>query len=109
MGADFCFAYLPKCNMTPERIEIAKGLITDDEDSGRSRDDILAWFENYLDGDYDKSRDIGETAIRGVTYYITGGMSWGDSPTDYYDEFNALGQIFDWLEGWALEDNENTP
>jgi hypothetical protein len=41
---------------------------------------------------------------------VTGGMSWGDPPTDAYEHFNNLGQcapIMDLLLKWAREDMED--
>lgn len=30
------------------------------------------------------------TCEHGTTYVVTGGMSWGDSPTEAFDQINAL-------------------
>lgn len=43
------------------------------------------------------SREVCELYLPGLQYrcLITGGMSWGDSPTDAYDDFNACGMLED--------------
>lgn len=36
------------------------------------------------------SREISCLAFKGYNIYLTGGMSWGDSPTDAFDVFNRF-------------------
>lgn len=36
-------------------------------------------------------RDIALMRVEDRQYYFTGGMSWGDNPTDAYDKVNLLG------------------
>ncbi|MCS6273998.1 MAG: hypothetical protein H2169_06610 [Opitutus sp.] len=111
MGADFCFAILPICNMTPERIAQARSIIADDEEFEVSKEDILGYLDTYcagagsdIDG-YNGLRTVSHLHLHGLVYFITGGMSWGDAPTDEYTEFNLLdSQIGDLLEKWAGED-----
>ena len=40
-----------------------------------------------------QSRDISSIKIDGKYYWITGGMSWGDSPTDSYDIVNLIDSL----------------
>ncbi len=38
-------------------------------------------------------RQITSFSYKGETFYITGGMSWGDSPTDAYDTLVHFGML----------------
>lgn len=38
-------------------------------------------------------RDVTYTQHKGDVLYITGGMSWGDSPTDSFDTFNKFSSL----------------
>lgn len=111
MGADFVYAILPMCKITPERFAAATALIKafnvdeSDLDCGDpDHDAMLAAFVYYASGEFSCNREVGELALGGAIYYLTGGMSWGDSPTDTYDELNALGCIWSQLEAWSRED-----
>ena len=111
MGAEFIYSILPRCKITPERFAAATALIKafnvdeSDLDCGDpDHDAMLAAFVSYADGGFGGSRDVGELHLGGASYYLTGGMSWGDSPTDTYDELNALGCIWSQLEAWSRED-----
>lgn len=69
--------------------------------------DALAAFEEYPDGLW--SRDTGQLVIRGVSYCLTGGPSWGYAPTECYDRLNDLDRVpglFEQLEQWAIADGE---
>lgn len=111
MGADFCFAIIPVCKVTPEREAKLKLLVEDlfkdhDEDEfGHTKEDVLSAVDSYADS-FDCHREVGTMTIRGAAYYITGGMTWGDSPTEAYDELSVLDELFEQLEEWSLEDNK---
>lgn len=49
---------------------------------------------DYIDADY---RDCGLYKVGGRWALITGGMSWGDSPSDSFDDVNILSSIW-----WAV-------
>lgn len=40
---------------------------------------------------FTRRRDVGWFSRNGETVFITGGMSWGDAPTDLYRTFDLLG------------------
>ena len=105
MGADFTLATFPYFEMTDDRRERFRELIVNLPAS--ETDEFQEWYG--LDGDEDCSLedllDNIETACsvcsretstittyndKGERYElnVTGGMSWGDSPTDAYDAFN---------------------
>ena len=48
-------------------------------------------------------RDVAELSIGGYSVYMTGGMSWGDSPTDSFDSIQHLGNIVNWIDSWRTE------
>ena len=43
-------------------------------------------------------RDVAHLTIGDREVYLTGGLTWGDSPTDSYDPFQRLGEVI-----WKLE------
>lgn len=49
--------------------------------------DFTEIINNVFDGLQDGYRDITTISHKGDNLYITGGMSWGDSPTDSYNLF----------------------
>lgn len=44
------------------------------------------------------ARDVTRIIHKGDTIFISGGMSWGDSPTDNYDNFGKFNFLEDWKE-----------
>ena len=105
MGADFTLATFPYFDMTDDRRERFRELIVNLPAS--ETDEFQDWYG--LDGDEDCSLedllDSIETACcvcnretstittynnKGERYElnVTGGMSWGDGPTEAYDAFN---------------------
>lgn len=109
MGADFCFCLLPVCEMTPERIAEASALLVDDDDWGVSAEELAEYLDRYSKTDYRDSREVGTTYFDGIEYLVTGGLSWGDPPTDEYAEWSHLErQIGHLLMKWAREDTPNS-
>lgn len=122
MGADFVYSILPLCEKTDGRVAELKKLIEDatlddygkimppwqgfcDEgDFNDCKDDILAALDEYWDLQY--RRDVGLLCLdpRGITCILTGGMSYGDSPTDAYLVFEKLEGLWDYFEKYAKED-----
>jgi hypothetical protein len=119
-------AGLPAAELTDDRRkrlhEIVKGL-TDDvltmddlagDDVPAAADDVedarTALHEHVeLLGEAASRRDVAVLRLPYMPYPImfTGGMSWGDSPTEMFDTFAALAEvepIFEQLEGWAEDD-----
>jgi hypothetical protein len=105
MGADFTLATFPYFDMTDDRRERFRELIVNLPAS--ETDEFQDWYG--LDGDEDCSLedllddiesscstvDRETTTIttyneKGEKYElnVTGGMTWGDSPTDAFDAFN---------------------
>jgi len=104
MGADFTLATFPYFDMTDDRRERFRELIVNLPAS--ETDEFQDWY-GLDDEDYSLEKLIEDiesscstvsretTTItthnnKGEKYElnVTGGMSWGDSPTDAYDAFN---------------------
>lgn len=116
MGADFLLYAIPACNITAERRAALSALIDaipDDATPGwiDSPDDWRAHLEDAIEevANCEGRRDVCTARFEGMAYpmHFTGGMSWGDSPTDIADSFNALADasmILDKLHEWACQD-----
>ena len=104
MGADFTLATFPYFDMTDDRRERFRELIinlpaseTDEFQEWYGLDDEDYSLEQLLE-DIESSCSTVSRETTTITAYndkgeryelnVTGGMSWGDSPTDAYDAFN---------------------
>jgi len=104
MGADFTLATFPYFEMTEDRRERFRELIVNLPAS--ETDEFQEWYgldeEDYsleqLLEDIEASCSTVNRETTTITTYndkgeryelnVTGGMTWGDSPTDAYDVFN---------------------
>jgi hypothetical protein len=62
----------------------------DDEDESSRvffADMLIELYVNILNGD---RKDVAEWTIGGEQYLVTGGMTWGDTPTESYDVIEAV-------------------
>ena len=125
MGADISLSVLPYFTMTEERKSRLLCII--DDMTKEDLADLMYWhsdaknnpdkalkelkifarefFENYEDNIY--RRDVAILRFQEVQYAITGGMSWGEQPTDACDMFNTImdfGILYEIMEGMAEED-----
>jgi hypothetical protein len=114
MGADFTFATFPYFDMTEDRRERFRELIMNLPTSetneflewyGLDEDDCfhndLCSIPNNLLEDIETACSVRNRETSTLTTYndkgekyelnVTGGMSWGESPTDAYDTFNRAG------------------
>lgn len=125
MGADFTLAKTPVfkmtedrkqalaeelSNMTPQDYEnLRMDLFWDDESDTEIQEGCLEFIEQVMD--LGEPRDCGtgweynENGERMEVLY-TGGMSWGDSPTESYDLVSCLSYIpvSETIERFAIED-----
>ncbi|MEK9769533.1 MAG: hypothetical protein VW683_11480 [Betaproteobacteria bacterium] len=122
MGADFTLATFPYFNMTDDRRERFRELIVNLPDS--ETDEFQEWYglddEDYsleeLLEDIESSCSVVGSQTTTITTYndkgekyelnVTGGMSWGDSPTDVYDAFNRAAffeSIYDLAIDFSVE------
>lgn len=118
MGADFIYGVLPSCDVTDERRKELEDTIngfTEFEGMAEDRfetidemkESMLAAVETYDNSE--NRRDCSLLHLPDMTYnaVITGGMSWGDNPTEAEDDFNILADsstVWALLEKWAKED-----
>ena len=102
MGADFTLATFPYFDMTDDRRERFRDLIINLPAS--ETDEFQEWYGLDDEESYDILEDIESSCStvsretttitthndKGERYElnVTGGMTWGDSPTDAYDAFN---------------------
>ncbi len=131
MGADFLLYAVPKCQMTPKRLHLASQAVRD-----MSNDLILEYLEQneglqYAEEDRETAcrdyrkqllldveflqdpftRDVVDLDLVGCdrAYLFTGGMSWGDTPSDAAEIFQRLGscdRLWTLLNRWAVEDKK---
>ena len=128
MGADFMFSRFPRFEMTPERENEFEDTLQEILADPNEEVDFNRWF--CLDDEEDTSvfqevlgalHIIGETAVDsreavavrdftegGFAYvYYTGGMSWGDEPTEIFTHFNVAGffpEIYELALTFAQQD-----
>lgn len=110
MGADFLFAITPY----PKDWDAVRSRIEQQtpQDCLMFAEDFRGWMEdeytedqiveaimdelrtaaNEMDAPY--RRDCGDFAVNGKSYIISGGMSWGDEPTDAFSYI----WILDWFQ-----------
>ncbi len=104
MGADFTLATFPYFDMTDDRRERFRELIvnlpaseTDEfqewygvDDEDYSLEELLEDIESSCSTVSRETTTITTYNDKGERYElnVTGGMTWGDSPTDAYDAFN---------------------
>ena len=125
MGADMLLYILPACKITEKRRKVLCDLA-----AAVSQDQIPNEYENPEDWriaiaeaiDWvaecadrrTAPRDVVTCRLEGMPYaaHFTGGLSWGDTPTDSSDRFalfEACAALYDQLREWAIEDALNSP
>jgi len=122
MGADFMCTALPWCNPSRDRmIELVWaveekafgeepyfggwfGYDAEDQDPQVCKEIMIAAIEAYWY--LDARRDVSYLYLDDVWYLVTGGMSWGDVPTEAYEEFEKLEDLWPLLEKFAKKDRE---
>ena len=119
MGADFTLATFPYFDMTDDRRERFRELIvnlpaseTDEFQDWYGLDDEDAYNLEELLDDIETACSVCSRETSTITTYndkgeryelnVTGGMSWGDSPTDAYDAFGRAA-FFDSVYNLAID------
>jgi hypothetical protein len=116
MGADMMIWIIPAFEMTDKREQILLKFIKDMKevpayydhlDLQDFKDAAIAIIKDYphLDG----RRDVCCVYIKNIPYLMTGGLSWGDTPTDAADSFDYIcnwDKFWDIAELWAEMDQE---
>lgn len=106
MSAEFLCIVIPCANMTKPRLAKAARQLTDLHTDKKEREAALAALERYaswdlLDGECARLTPDPETSIR---WYIAGGSTWGDEPSEEYTALCYLDPIYELLLGWARKD-----
>jgi hypothetical protein len=129
MGADFMCSSVPAAHISNTREEELKRIVADateddfvdliaycygeieaseqESEWSGAKELILGHIETFAGvGD---SREVGRCSWPGMDHdvFITGGMSWGDSPTEAFESFNIIGlfpPVYNQLEEWAKQD-----
>ena len=126
MGADFLYALAPMYRVTPERLSELRVAIYDiPAQTLREYDDAYCLFGTdnsieqremltaaclFLGEQYEGTcRDTAILKTHGMDWraVITGGLSWGDSPTDSFETINMVAtveEVFELLKRWSTED-----
>jgi hypothetical protein len=114
MGADFIYAYVPKCELNEERRKrlaaIIAGLAEDDNPGlENSIEEWRARLTTALEAMEGSRRDVSTLSLPGAEYevLISGGMSWGEEPTNACTLFGDIGEcadLFAELKEYARDD-----
>jgi len=124
MGAEFILYALPACEMTAQRADILKQQLAampdedlaeiaceyGDTDDARMRVRQAIDFLPVAGG----QRDVADFYLGGMPYplLVSGGLSWGDFPTDAACEFSLISgcsQLYAQLAEWARQDTASSP
>lgn len=109
MGADFLGAVCPmeisraeaKERLRKYKEDILLDHLSDffakefeDDEDGTPYEQALRWVDQCIDETYDYvergSRETDVFHYKGVTFLMTGGMSWGDDPTDAFAPISTV-------------------
>lgn len=111
MGSDFSFTCVPQCEFTAERKQKLLAIAAECEAKAEADDDcdevdLVAAVEAY--DSFENSRHVGTIILPpAVPHFITGGLSWGDFPTEDFQSMDALvacQELYNELEKFAIED-----
>lgn len=128
MGADFMFSRFPRFEMTPERenefedtlqeiladpneeVDFNRWFCLDDEEDTSVFQEVLGALHliNETADDCREAVAVRDFTEGGFAYvYYTGGMSWGDEPTEIFTYFNIAGffpEIYELALTFAQQD-----
>jgi len=72
--------------------------IVGDEEQAEFRQGVIDRLVEAIEVCYRTSRELDHLTLKGNRYVLTGGMSWGDVPTDVFDDVGLLANFDYWLE-----------
>lgn len=64
-----------------------------EDGSGEAAERVAAALASWIEGGGLDSREVAHVRIGGRAYIATGGLSWGDPPTDAFSYVSLLGDI----------------
>lgn len=117
MGADFTWAMCPEVNLTADRKERIKACIAtlpveafEDIVDNDDEIDILheRLFDDVMLACVDCTRETSTINMGDWRGVITGGMSWGDGPTEAYGPISRIGNfpdLWELLVSFSKEDS----
>lgn len=121
MGADFIWFYLPAFKMTLERRKVLSDIIDqiDHEydvagfydDEHEYRKDLVGALDEVANLDINRQVDQVHFEGMDMSIWLTGGMSWGDDPTDISRVFFLLSEaapLWDKFEEFAREEMQES-
>lgn len=123
MGANLLLAFIPAAKITKQRRRILHRLVAELSDAdanseeieslsdGRDSRQMLHAHVDLLPEHPGGHRDLVEMALPHMPYPLlfTGGVSWGDSPSELFDPFCCLGvlpTLYRQLRTWAVADEQ---
>lgn len=116
MGADLILYDVPACGIDDDRRKVLTDLIAAStlHDTPGEYDDLEEYQADMTGAVaayecFNQRRDTALIRMEGAPYssWLTGGMSWGDDPTEIAPKFSRLvdhAPIMDQLRRWAIED-----
>lgn len=125
MGANFLWTLAPVWKSTEERKTRLKQVIADISDEAIEQyeeeyhifntespeEARAAIFEACLacEASQCETRDTASMKLEEMNWkaVVTGGLSWGDSPTDVFDRFvivSTVEEVYNLLKSWSAED-----
>lgn len=129
MGADFLFAVSPRCELTHERkrqIKEAIRAIRDEkllevvndywplglDDESTPAEIRVELYKAVLENAEIETRETNYIRLEGMDWVanITGGMSWGDPPTEPFDSMVAISYfepVYELMKEFSREDVAN--
>lgn len=123
MGANLLLAYIPAAKITKTRRRVLHRLVNELTDEEANCEEIKSISDecdtrqmlhehvDLLPANPCVHRDVVELSLPHIPYPLlfTGGHSWGDSPSELFDQFCCLGYlqpIYRQLRDWAVEDGQ---
>lgn len=126
MGADFMFTVSPRCELTDERKRRIKNVIraipdkellkvVDDyyplglDDEATPEEIRVTLYRAVLENAEIENRETSWVQLDGMDWVanITGGMSWGDSPTESFDSMSSIAcfdPVYELMKEFSRED-----
>ena len=106
MSPEFLYIVLPRANMTSSRLVEARRQLLKCNHDEEGREAAFAALDRYATGDllFGDCGQITPDLETGIRYYIAGGITDGEDPSDEYTSLCHLDELYDLLLGWARED-----
>jgi hypothetical protein len=81
---------LPAGSINPEDFAHREDYLYDDPEHVYPDAQLEAWLADAIREAFAHPREVAEVSLDGRNWLITGGMSWGDAPTDSYEPIVTL-------------------